>query len=379
MSSIEFSISDVLGRAWKLTKKHGLIIALFIFVAGMVSSMVCQIFMWPMATQPMVINPYAQPTPEEALQWFGVYTTVAPVGILIQLLLQVGVWNMFLSTMRGGQPELSAFKLPVRTYGYFILVSFIVSIIVYVGLFCCIIPGIWLSVRLAYAPLIVFDKPKCTVEEALKGSWQMTNGYFWNLFGLAICAGLIGCLGLLVCCIGIYFTMVIAGFAFVISYEFLKPADKDGDTEDSGSRQSSPVEPSPVAPVASLSEIRQPASEEWSEKPQSPRPESGTKETPGDTKEDEIQPVAGEEVRQDEASSASVALDGLCDVVLVNAGSDREAVLRVVMGTVYGKGAEEIRALLETVPSVIMEQVPRSQAERLKASLEGAGAAVEIR
>ncbi len=207
----------------------------------------------------------------------------------------------------------------------------------------------------------------------------MTNGYFWNLLGLAICASLIACSGRLVCCIGVYFTMVIAGFAFVVSYEFLKPADKGGDTEESRFWQPSPDAPSPAAPVASSSETRQPASEEWSGKPQSSRPEPGTAESPADAREEEIPPVAGEEVRQDEALSAGAAPDGLCDVVLVNAGSDREAVLRVVMGIVYGKGVEEIRALLETVPSVIMEQVPREQAERLKASLEGIGATIEIR
>lgn len=378
MSSIEFSVSDVLGRAWELTKKHGLVIALFYLVAGMVGSVISQVSMSHFMLNSWTIDPACQPDPEELLREMGSCLAVTPLLFLLQAALQTGLQNMLLTVFRGGQPDILAFKLPLRTYGYFILVSFLTYIIVYIGILCCIVPGIWLAIRLAYAPLWVLDHPDCTLEEALKGSWQMTRGHFWNIFGLGICSSLIACLGLLVCCIGVYFTAVIGGFAFVISYEILKPSCGSGDSENRF-RSASPDVVPPAAPVVSQSERQAETPEEWIEKTLSADKEPESEGT-SDAADENIgsSADAGNALSQEERP-ATVAPDGLCDVVLLNAGSDPEAVIRVIIGSVYGKGAAEVRASLEAVPVVLMEKVSVLQAERLKSSLEEAGAQVDIR
>lgn len=379
MSSVEFSVSDVLGRAWELTKKHGVIIALFILVASMVGSGMSQIFGFSVASQPWLVDPAVQPTPEELRSLLGCYVTFVPLMLLVQLALQVGLQNMFLSALRGKNPDLSAFKLPWRTYGLFILVSIAMGMAVYVGVLCCILPGIYLAVRLAYAPMLVLDNPDCKFEEALKGSWRMTKGNFWKLFGLGICAYLITCLGLLACCVGVYFTCVIAGFAFVISYDILKAANGGGD-EETVLRQPSPDVVPPVSAENSAAESKEATPEEANDTVLFPEQGSEPAVTAEFTKEEALPSTeAADADFSVEGRSASATSDGLCDVVLLSVGDRQEVVLRVIMNSVYGKGASEVRALLETVPCVLMEKVPHWQAERLKNSLEEIGARADIR
>lgn len=378
MSSIEFSISDVLGRAWESAKKHGLVIALFYLVAGMAGELISQPLMYSLSIKSWMSDPTRQLTPEECLGLLSSYMAVSPLLILVQSVLQTGLQNMLLMVFRGGQPDIFAFKLPLRTYGYFILVSFLMGIIVYVGILCCVIPGVWLAVRLSYAPLWVLDHPDCTLEDALKGSWRMTRGHFWNLLGLRICSALIAFSGLFICCIGFYFTSVISGFAFIISYEILKPVLGGGDSEMRFRSSAPDVVPS-VAPETATSKNQAPASEECVGKT-SFSGEETVQEGMSDAENIDDVPatVSGDGSPVGERPE-TVAPDGLCDVVLLNAGGDPEAVRRVIMTSVYGKGADEVRALPDAVPVVLMEKVSVSQAERLKAALEEAGAQADIR
>ena len=66
------------------------------------------------------------------------------------------------------------------------------------------------------------------------------------------------------------------------------------------------------------------------------------------------------------------------DVVLANAGSQKIAVIKVVK-EITGLGLMEAKAIVEGAPKAVKEKVSKAEAEDLKAKLEAAGAAVEIK
>lgn len=66
------------------------------------------------------------------------------------------------------------------------------------------------------------------------------------------------------------------------------------------------------------------------------------------------------------------------DVVLANAGAQKIAVIKVVK-EITGLGLMEAKAIVEGAPKAVKEKVSKAEAEDLKAKLEVAGAAVEIK
>ena len=66
------------------------------------------------------------------------------------------------------------------------------------------------------------------------------------------------------------------------------------------------------------------------------------------------------------------------DVVLVNSGAKKIGVIKVVR-EITGLGLKEAKALVDGAPETIKEGLAKDEAEALKAKLEEAGAAVELK
>ena len=66
------------------------------------------------------------------------------------------------------------------------------------------------------------------------------------------------------------------------------------------------------------------------------------------------------------------------DVVLAEAGANKLAVIKAVKD-ITGLGLGEAKALVESAPKAVKEAVAKDEAEQLKATLEAAGAKVEVK
>ena len=66
------------------------------------------------------------------------------------------------------------------------------------------------------------------------------------------------------------------------------------------------------------------------------------------------------------------------DVVLAEVGANKLAVIKAVKEAT-GLGLGEAKALVESAPKAIKEGLAKDEAEKLKASLEAAGAKVELK
>src|SRR5699024_3024919 len=66
------------------------------------------------------------------------------------------------------------------------------------------------------------------------------------------------------------------------------------------------------------------------------------------------------------------------DVVMTSAGEKKINVIKVVRG-ITGLGLGDAKALVESAPATIKEQVSKEEADKIKAELEEAGASVELK
>ena len=69
---------------------------------------------------------------------------------------------------------------------------------------------------------------------------------------------------------------------------------------------------------------------------------------------------------------------GTVDVVLTGAGDKKIQVIKVVRAAT-GLGLKEAKALVDEAPKPVKEGVDKSEADKLKADLEEAGATVELK
>ncbi len=66
------------------------------------------------------------------------------------------------------------------------------------------------------------------------------------------------------------------------------------------------------------------------------------------------------------------------DVVLAEAGANKLAVIKAVKD-ITGLGLSEAKALVESAPKTVKEAVAKDEADKMKATLEAAGAKVELK
>lgn len=66
------------------------------------------------------------------------------------------------------------------------------------------------------------------------------------------------------------------------------------------------------------------------------------------------------------------------DVILANAGAKKIGVIKVVR-EITGLGLKEAKALVDGAPAAVKEGLAKDEAEAVKAKLEEAGAAVELK
>ena len=92
-----------------------------------------------------------------------------------------------------------------------------------------------------------------------------------------------------------------------------------------------------------------------------------------------IEPAAAAVAVAGPAAAAEVVEEKTSfDVVLKSAGSAKLQVVKAVKEQ-CGLGLKEAKDLVDAAPSVVKEGVDKATAEALKASLEGAGAEVELK
>lgn len=106
-----------------------------------------------------------------------------------------------------------------------LLLYFVISIVTLIGLIFFVIPGIIIAIGLSMSYYIFIEEQELTIEEILKKSWKLTQGYKMEIFILHLRFIPWYLVGILCFFIGIFFIIPWHQLTLVNYYNYLKGVD----------------------------------------------------------------------------------------------------------------------------------------------------------
>ena len=146
---------------------------------------------------------------------------VGLVVFAIGAFVKVGSTSMWLRIVRGQNQSLGASFKGAGSFFVPMLGSlFLAGLAAAGGTLLCIIPGIILGLGFYFVHFMVVDK-NISYIDALKASWQLTDGHKMSLFVFGILAALLNLAGMLACCVGVLGTNAVVMGAVAVIYNRL--------------------------------------------------------------------------------------------------------------------------------------------------------------
>ena len=186
-----------------------------------------------------------------------------------------GVLYGFVKGARGQSPDVNDIFKVTDNYIHVVLTRLVMTVIVGIGMVALLIPGIYFACRLALAPYLVVEE-KLEVSAALRKSWDLTYGRAGTVFLIGLTAIPIAILGLLMCGVGILFSLVWLKATFASFYVALVPNDEAGMTEpNTADLPPVPEEPVPVEdmPVVETEKVEEKPKPKRKPRAKKPKPE----------------------------------------------------------------------------------------------------------
>ena len=228
------SVDKVISTSWAFTKKHLPIFLVLTFLISMLNGLPSNIYYYQYFS---ALTSYGQGGALTEDEWLSMMVAEDPMWAFRMLgwIVIGGIVCWFLATfislvtyrllgdaVDGRKVDLTArLKGGLRGYWLYFFTILLYGVVTGFAAIFCIVPGIFVGIRLMFAPMIAALHPEQSFGNALSRSWEMTKGNFWNLIVLFIVVCLINVLGLLCCCVGVYVTSVISYFAYAVAYKAL--------------------------------------------------------------------------------------------------------------------------------------------------------------
>jgi len=184
-----------------------------LFIVGPLMGGVFYLFLQAIRSQPVGIGDVFAGFRKAFLQLFLGYLVPALLGGLCLLplvvLLMIDILRLA-ATAHGASPDPRMILQVFQTQLPLVLTVFLV----------CLIPAIYLKVSWSFTLPLIIDK-QMDFWTAMKTSWKMVGKHWWLVFGLFILMGLLNLVGMLICCIGMLFTIPIGLGAMMYAYEII--------------------------------------------------------------------------------------------------------------------------------------------------------------
>jgi hypothetical protein len=146
---------------------------------------------------------------------------VGLVAVVVSALASYGLCNVALKIVKGQSVEIGdALPTGPNVAGYAIT-AIIIQIIVTIGLYLCIIPGIIAAVFLWFGHFVVIDQGVAP-GEAISRATNLVKGHFGAVLGFMALALLINIVGLILCFVGLLVTIPLTTVAAAYVYQGLK-------------------------------------------------------------------------------------------------------------------------------------------------------------
>jgi len=177
-----FTISEVVKTSWDYLKQQiwvlvGLLIG-FTILSFLISSM-------------------ASPTS------MSMMLIASLISVVISCVFMLGYYKNIFQTIDGLEPQFSAYGQQAPKILTYFIANLIVGVIVTIGAFLLIIPGIYLALRLQFFGCFIVEENEGIIE-SMKRSWAITEGNVMRLFILALAQIAIAIVGALLLGIGIF-------------------------------------------------------------------------------------------------------------------------------------------------------------------------------
>lgn len=196
-----FTVSEVIKTSWDLLKKQivplvGIFIG-YMIVAGIIS---------------FIISPS---TPSVGRQLLG-----SLISLCVSSFFVLGYYKNLFQTIDGMEPQFSAYKEQAPKLVTAILTSLLIGIIVIIGMFLLILPGIYLALRLQFSIMFIVEE-NTGVIDSMKRSWAITDGQILPLFVLVLASIGIGIVGALLLGVGLFVAMPLIYMMLCYTYRIL--------------------------------------------------------------------------------------------------------------------------------------------------------------
>jgi len=177
---------------------------------------------------------------------------VSLIDDIISFIVSVGFLQLFLRVADGETGRLADLipASPTRVVKA-VVAAIILAICIGIGFILLIIPGFILIIRLGQVINLIIDQD-LGILESFGESWRITNGNWWNLFGLSICTGFVGLLGVIFLGVGLLVSLPIAALAQAVGYTMLRDAGKPEAAESAMATHEPIVFADPTAPTAEM-------------------------------------------------------------------------------------------------------------------------------
>jgi serine/threonine protein kinase len=141
------------------------------------------------------------------------------IGLLASGPLFGGLYWFFLKRIRGETTTVeTAFSGFSNRFLHLFLAYFVSFVLTVLGLFCLILPGIYLMVAWTFTLPLIMDKG-LDFWSAMELSRKIVTKHWWKFFGFVIFLVLLKLAGLMVCLVGVFITVPIAQAALMYAYE----------------------------------------------------------------------------------------------------------------------------------------------------------------
>ena len=216
----EVDIGSCLSRGWNLLKNNfwplvGTTILILLLIGGVgtllrfVVNLSLGVEFPPRGVRGLELIKMQWPGMLVSVLW-SLFTSGALVG---------GLYNYYLKYIRGQPATLGdAFSGFSRAFIPLTMAHLATVFLGCLGLLLCVIPGIYLGVSWKFTLPLVIDK-QLGFWDAMELSRKAVTRQWFMLFALFLVAGVVGALGLILCCIGIFATVPIGIAAVLYAYE----------------------------------------------------------------------------------------------------------------------------------------------------------------
>lgn len=226
------NIDSVFGRAWALSKKHWPLLLILVIVSSMTGQVVSACLQPSTVNQIKMMNAMMKDNYDEVTRiaiggdsavLLGIKLAVAVViACLLSWLVQMIIQRVSWQCVTTDQIDLTAqFKNCLKGFPHYLGICLAHTTVLLVALFCCILPGLYLTVRLMFVPIIAANRPELSLSETFSRSMRLTKGHFWTLVGYGMVAFVIVIVGFLCCCVGVLFSEVVLLLFLAETYRVL--------------------------------------------------------------------------------------------------------------------------------------------------------------